>query len=187
MSEYAERFIAHLVALYEKDAGAMAALRRSMAFEPGRYPVVYPYVESYIGRDWHERDPRRLATYAVAGLYARHPKHEARYTFAGAFGELMRRRTGDGRGGDGIQRRFVSLLNADPENVVDYLRQALSLMAADAGGFDYVRLLDDLVKWMNPYPGRGEDRDRLRERWAREFYRAHEAEDNGVPTKINNA
>lgn len=171
MSEYAERFIDHLRALGEEDAGAMATLRRSTAFEPGRYPSAYPYVERYIGKDWHERDPRRLATYAVAGLYAHLPKHDANITFAGACGRLKRQRTANDHGGDGIERRFVSLLNADAENIVQYVRQMLTLMGRDSGGFDYVRLLDDLMRWMNPLPGRGEDRDRLRERWAREFVR----------------
>ncbi|MFA7669119.1 MAG: type I-E CRISPR-associated protein Cse2/CasB [Burkholderiaceae bacterium] len=186
MSEYAERFVAHLRSL-EESPGAMAALRRSVAFEPGRYMAVYPYVEPYVGKDWHERDSRRLAAYAVAGLYAHLPRHESRQTFAGAFGDLMRRRTRDDRGNEGIQKRFISLLNADPENIVEYLRQALSLMAVEAEGFDYVRLLDDLTKWMNPFPDRGEDRDRLRERWAREFYRAAETEKSGASDDTNNA
>lgn len=186
MSEYAERFIQHLQTLEEKDTGAMAALRRSLAFDPGRYPAVYPYVERYIGKDWHERDSRRLATYAVAGLYASHPKHDVRRTFAGACGDLMRRRSIDGRGGDGIQRRFVSLLNADAENVLQYLRQVVNLMDSDASGFDYVRLLDDLAKWMRSLPGQGDDRDSLRERWAREFYRACES-DSDADLETNNA
>lgn len=172
MSEYAERFIEHLRALGDSDAGAMAVLRRSLAFEPGRYPSAYPFVERYIGKEWHERDARRLASYAVAGLYALHSKHDGQLTFAGACGEARLQRVKSDKGGDGVERRFVSLLNADAENVVHYLRQMLTLMGPDAAGFDYVRLLDDLMKWMNPLPGRAEDRDRLRERWAREFARA---------------
>lgn len=172
MNEYAERFIGYLRALVDKDAAAKAVLRRSLAFEAGRYPAAYPYVERYIGRQWHERDARRLASYAVAGLYAFHPKHDCRLTFGGACGELKRQLIRNNKGGDGVERRFVSLLNADAENVTLYLRQLLTLMGPDAPGFDYVRLLDDLMKWMNLFPGRGDDRDHLRERWAREFARA---------------
>lgn len=182
MREYAERFIEHLRALGDRDAGAMAVLRRSLAFEPGRYPNAYPYVERYIGKEWHERDARRLASYAVAALYALHPKHDGRLTFAGACGELKRQRVGSDKSGDGIERRFVSLLNADAENVVHYLRQMLALMGREATGFDYVRLLDDLMKWMNPLSGRAEDRERLRERWAREFARASIDEENDMST-----
>ncbi|MGI0813526.1 hypothetical protein ACRCPG_33695 [Pseudomonas aeruginosa] len=37
MSEHAEQFIAHLHALKERDRGALAALRHSLAFAPGCY------------------------------------------------------------------------------------------------------------------------------------------------------
>lgn len=184
MSEYADRFMEHLCALREKDAGAMAVLRRSLAFDPGRYPAAFPYVERYIGGEWHERDARRLASYAVAGLYALHPKHETRRTFAAACGELKLQREKSGRGGDGVERRFVSLLNADAENVVHYLRQLLSLIGRDGPAFNYVRLLDDLMKWMNLLHGREEDLDRVRERWAREFVRASVDEE---PDTSNNS
>lgn len=172
MSEYAERIVNHLCVLSEQNAGAKAALRRSLAFEPGRDASVFPYLERFTGRDWHERDPRRLATYAVAGLFALLPSHEKSQSFAGACGRLKRARSMHDQRGDGVERRFVSLLNADAENVVQYVRQLLSMMGSDAVGFDYVRLLDDLTKWMNPLPGRGEERDRLRERWARDYVRA---------------
>lgn len=162
MSEHAEQFIAHLNALKERDRGALAALRHSLAFEPGSYPKAFPYVERFAGAAVHERAARRLALYAVAGLFARHPQQGSQ-SFATTLGELMARRQSPS-----IEGRFVALLGADAENIVDYLRQAVSLLAADDIGCDYARLLDDLSQWLNPHA----DPSRLRQRWARDFYRA---------------
>lgn len=162
MSEHAETFIAHLASLREKDRGAMAALRHSLAFEPGAYPKAFPYVERFAGAASHERDAHRLALYAVAGLFARHPLRQPQ-SFASALGELLRRRQSPS-----IEGRFIALLGADAENIVDYLRQAVSLLAADGIGCDYARLLVDLSQWLNP----NLDPSRLRQRWARDFYRA---------------
>jgi CRISPR system Cascade subunit CasB len=173
-----ESFIHHLQALKERDKGAMAKLRQSQAFKPGTYYKVFPYVERFVREAAHEDDPRRLALYAVAGLFARHPEHVENKSFATAFSELMRRRESGS-----IEQRFIALLDADAENIVDYLRQAVSLLAAENIGCDYARLLDDLSSWMNPYlsswmnPFKTEERDRLRQRWARDFYRATQTDE----------
>lgn len=169
MSEHAERFIGHLIALRERDTGAMAALRHSLTFKPGTYPRAFPYVERFVAADRPANDARRLALYAVAGLFAQHPEQQSR-SFATAFGELMKRRSKPKEPNRSIEQRFIALLEADADNILDYLRQAISLLAAEDIGLDYVRLLDDLAVWMNP----NADRDRLRQRWARELYRAAE-------------
>lgn len=178
-NESNERFIAYLNGLSVKDRGAMAVLRRSLAFPPGAYPPAFPIVERFINRDAHERDSRRLACYAVAGLFARHPSLRAQ-TLAAALGELMR-----AKDSASIEHRFVALLGADAENVNDYLRQIVSLLAASDIGFDYVRLLKDLTLWMNPAidPDR---RDNVRQSWARDFYRAVQ-KDNAQDTTTTNA
>lgn len=180
MSEHSQRFIKHLQVLQQKDLGALAALRHSMAFEPGAYPKAFPYVERFAGDAAHERDARRLALYAVAGLFARHPM-PASQSFASAFGELMRRRSKPTEPNASIENRFVALLGADAENIVDYLRHAIALLDAEQIGCDYERLLDDLSSWMNPAldPAR---RDRLRQRWARDFYRAADTQTSTEPT-----
>lgn len=169
MSEHAERFIAHLQELRQRDTGALATLRHSLAFAPGSHPRAFAHVERFVGADWHEHDARRVARYAVAALYARHPLH-ANQSLAAAFGELMRRRSKPREPNLSIENRFIALLGADAENIYDYLRQAVSLLASDDIGLDYARLLDDLSIWMNPY--RSDECDRLRQRWARDFYRA---------------
>lgn len=165
MSEHAQRYIAHLEQLGKQDRGALAILRRSLSFESGAYPPAYPYVERFAGAERHARDPFRLALYVVAGLFALHP-HQASTSLARSLGELMR-----ARDSGSIEKRFIALLGADAENLPNYLRQIVSLLSANDLGFDYEQLLDDLTRWLNPRLD-PDWRDEIRQRWARDFYRA---------------
>ncbi len=54
------------------------------------------------------------------------------------------------------------------------LRQAVTLLSTDGRALDYVALLDDLALWHKPWAL--EAQDRLRQRWARDFYRAESDE-----------
>ena len=166
MSDHAQSFIAHLIDLKADDRGALAHLRHSLSFDPGGYPRAYPYVERYVGPDRHAEDPWRKAMYLAAGLFALHPIHQADVSFAAALGKIARQRESTS-----IEQRFVALLGAEPESLPNPLRQAVSLLAADAQGYDYARLLDDLGRWLDPW--NLEARDRLRQRWARDFYRTY--------------
>jgi CRISPR system Cascade subunit CasB len=165
MSEFAQRFIAHLQDLHERDRGAMAVLRRSLGFAPGGYPPAYPYVERFVSAERHAQDASRLALYLTAGLYAAHPR-QGEKSLADSLGELMLQRDSAS-----IEQRFVALLGADAENVAVYLRQIISLLAADDRPLDYRALLRDLGIWLNPQID-AERLDSIRQRWARDFYRA---------------
>ena len=165
MSDYAKAFVEHLETLKSRDRGALATLRHSLAFEPGAYPPAYPHVERFVRPGEYAQSPQRLALYIVAGLYARNPVQAGR-SFAATLGVLMR-----DRDSESIEHRFVALLGADPENLHNYLRQSLTLLAADDRGCDYAALLEDVSRWINPRID-PQWRDRIRQRWARDFYRA---------------
>lgn len=165
MSEYAQSFITHLQRLHERDRGALAILRRSLGFSPGAYAPAYPYVERFVAVDRHAQHASRLALYLVAGLYAAHPRQAAK-SLANSLGELMRERDSAS-----IEQRFIALLGADAENLAVYLRQIISLLAAGDQPLDYSVLLQDLGIWLNPHTD-PERRDAVRQRWARDFYRA---------------
>ncbi|AMH04662.1 type I-E CRISPR-associated protein Cse2/CasB [Achromobacter xylosoxidans] len=163
-------FVTHLEGLVrKKDNAALAKLRHSLAFPPGSYPPAFAQVERFVPADAHEQDGYRLALYVAAGLFARHPQVASR-SFASAFADLQRRRESDS-----IEQRFIALLGADADNIAHYLRQATTLLAADGIGFDYVQLIEDLGRWMNPYID-PVWRDRIRQHWARDFYRAAQGE-----------
>ncbi len=163
MSEHAQEFVTHLRRLGERDRAAMAILRRSLAFPPGGFPPAYPYVERFVGEGRREQDSFRLALYLTAGLYALNPAPSSN-TLARSLGVLMAQ-----RGSESIEKRFIALLGADDNNVGQYLRQIVTLLKADGVGLDYVALLADLSHWLNPFAA--EARDRIRQRWARDFYR----------------
>lgn len=163
MSEFAERFVGHLRQLAERDRGALAVLRRSLTFAPGASPAAYPYIERFVP-DGHDQDAVRQALYLVAGLYASHPQHQAGTSLARSFGLLMLDRQSPS-----IEKRFIALLSSDAEGLPELLRQVVSLLCADSRALDYAALLDDLSTWMKPWAS--DARDRLRQRWARDFYR----------------
>lgn len=164
MSSYTDQFIAHLQALAQRDRGALAALRRSLGFAPGTYPPAFPSVERFAAQT-DDRPSLRQALYLTAGLHAMHPLHMPGRGLAAALARVMTQRDSPS-----IEKRFVALLAAEPEELPDHLRQVVSLLAADGVGIDYGELLDDLTTWLSPRAY--EARDRLRQRWARAFYRA---------------
>ncbi|MGQ9754250.1 MAG: type I-E CRISPR-associated protein Cse2/CasB [Thermaceae bacterium] len=132
-----------------------AALRRSLAFEPGLYPPAYPYVEPFLPQEaggW-----KRAAYYLVAGLYAlKDGDHQPRRSLAQALAEERRRRDSKS-----LELRFLALLDADEDQVAHRLRQAVGLVQ---GGLDFAELLQDLINWKHP-------KRQVQARWASEFYR----------------
>lgn len=168
--EEAERFINHLLRLKEADRGALAALRHSLAFDPGDYPRAYPVVERFVGRDCRALDARRLALYAVAGLFAAHPLDHKR-PLAESLGQMMR-----DKNRPSLELRFRALLEADAEGLLQHLRQAVSLLASEKLGYDHAGLLVDLCTLLDrTAPGW---RDDVRRRWALQFYSALQSADH---------
>jgi CRISPR system Cascade subunit CasB len=147
----------------------MAALRHSLSFELGEDPRVYSYVERFTGIGTRVDAPRRLALYAVAGLFAHHSTI-ASQSFASAFGELAARRESAS-----IEQRFIALLEADAESVVIHLRHALSLLVSEEIGFDYATLLDDLSLLLGHW---NDDQavSKVKQTWARDYYQSALAE-----------
>ncbi|MCA9826702.1 MAG: type I-E CRISPR-associated protein Cse2/CasB, partial [Dehalococcoidia bacterium] len=66
-------------------------------------------------------------------------------------------------GASSTERRFIALLDADPEQLPHRLRQMIALLKEQAIDFD--ALLDDLLRWRD-------ERKRTQNAWARDFYRA---------------
>ncbi|MBN8486781.1 MAG: type I-E CRISPR-associated protein Cse2/CasB [Burkholderiales bacterium] len=166
----AQRFIDHLLRLKEQDRGALAALRHSLAFAPGDDPKAFPYVERFVGRDWHSADARRLALYAVAGLFAAHPVVHDR-SLPAALGKLLR-----DKDRPSLELRFRALLEADADGLMPHLRQSVSLLSVDGLGYDHAGLLADLAVWLDERSDPAW-RDDVKRRWARAFYGALQADD----------
>ena len=165
MTSHAGKFVGYLETLNEKNRGAIARLRHSLAEPIGEDPKAVAIVERFVGTERDVDDPYRQALYLTAGLYAIHPKR-AGATLAESFGELWRERQNPS-----IEQRFIALLESDEQQLAVRLRQAVALLASDDYGFDYIQLIADIALWLDPF--KEEYRwQAMRQRWGREFYSA---------------
>ncbi len=147
-----ERFLEWLGRLKRERAwtAARAALRRSLAFDPGAYPPAMPYVEPFVKEEGWKRE----AYYLVAALYAlKDGNHQEGRTLARALREKAQH-------SGSVERRFLALLDADRDQIAFRLRQAVGLVD---GELDFAQLLDDLLRWFDP-------ERKVQIRWAKEFY-----------------
>ena len=143
-----------------KDPGAAARLRRSLSRDDDSFPLdAAKYVEPFLGQGCGEA--QRRAMYLVAGLYARFPKSSSQ-TFASAMARVYR----DAGETDSIEKRFTSVMAADEGEIAVRMRHAMALVASKDYAVDFAQLCRDLVTLMDP----GRDKDRIRRRWAIDFY-----------------
>jgi CRISPR system Cascade subunit CasB len=151
-------FIAWLEDLNAKDTKARAVLKRSLSFEPGTFPAAYPYVEPFVkdsGDGWN-----REVHYLVAALWAMHWR-EGRCGNAMTIGEACATYSRLS-GSSSIERRFISLLDADRDQLPYRLRQMVAVLKDQPIDFD--ALLKDLKFWNDEKKGK-------QNCWARDFYR----------------
>ena len=150
--------IVWLEKLNKADNKARAVLRRSLAFDPGQHIPAFPYVEPFLkGAEsgWH-----RDMHYLVAALWAAHWREgrtDADHTLARACATHQLK-----SGSASTERRFISLLDADREQLPHRLRQMVALLGEQP--IDFEALLDDLLCWNS-------EAKRTQNAWAREFYR----------------
>ncbi|MFM5382240.1 MULTISPECIES: type I-E CRISPR-associated protein Cse2/CasB [Aeromonas] len=176
MSNANQNFIKHLTKMMGLDLPenqrqghhkiAQAELKRSLGFGPGYYKVA-KYVDPFVLANELAEDARCRALYLVAGLLALSPKLES-ISLATAMGRLALKL----KPSNSIENRFVALIERNGESIDDPLRQVITLLKAHDFGFDYVLLLNDLTTWLNQSPKSVDQLDRLRRRWASDFYRA---------------
>lgn len=161
-----KNFIEWLEDLNARDAKARAALRRSLAFNPGMFVPAYPYVEPFLkgeDRPWH-----RNAFYLAAGLWALHWR-EGRTGTPMSIGKACAAHQ-TASGSTNTERRFVNLLDADTDQLPHRLRQMIALLKEHSIDFD--NLLNGILYW-------NDDQKRTQNAWARDFYRnlKHETAD----------
>lgn len=149
-------FIRYLQNLAEgQNRGALASLRRGLGQPPGTAAEMYRYVEPFLGADARYKED---AYYLVAALFALHPES----TDFGDMGSHMAAARAEGNE-DALERRFTALLAAHPDDLPDYLRQAVSFLKSKDIPINWNELLRDLQGW-----GR-EDRF-VQKKWARSFW-----------------
>lgn len=161
-------FIEWLECLNEKDTKVRAVLRRSLAFDPGKFTPAYPYVEPFLKDE--ENFWRRDMFYLVAGLWASH----WRVGRAGVPTTLGKACAAYqvASGSTSTERRFITLLDADTDQLPHRLRQIVALLKEQA--IDFGDLLNRLFYW-------NDDQKRTQNIWARDFYRNLNHETNTKP------
>ena len=156
----------------EKESKVRAVLKRSLAFDPGTYPPAFSYVEHRLNND--DGEWKRKVYYLVAGLWAHHWRDRGgggRQSIANACRELYWANDQS----PSIERRFITLIDADPEQLPYRLRQMVSLLKEQE--IDFNKLSNDLLSWNHP--------DKfIQIRWAREFY--NQAAEKNEETETTN-
>lgn len=152
------RFIQHLFDLTDReDRGALSELRLSLVSDND--VLATRHVLPWLGGDVGSR--RESAALLVAGLYGLHPER----TVGPNLGHSMSRvwQAQDRR--PSTEQRFVALLNAHPEDLPYYLRQAVNLIRSHEFPLDWTQLYRDICNWSHA--------DRFVQRkWARAFWSA---------------
>lgn len=151
-------FIEWLEGLSEKDTKVRAVLRRSLTFDPGTFVPAYPYVEPFLKGE--ENLWRREMLYLVAGLWAMHWR-EGQNGVPLPIGKASAAHQA-ASGSTNTERRFISLLDADRDQLPHRLRQMIALLKDYTIDFD--ALLKALLYW-------NDDQKRTQNAWARDFYR----------------
>lgn len=151
-------FIEWLEGLNEKDAKIRAALRRSLAFDPGDFVPAYPYVEPFLKSE--SNSWRRKMLYLVAGLWAAHWR-EGDLGAPMTIGKACAVHWAATRSTN-TERRFITLLDSDNDQLPHHLRQMVALLKDQP--IDFEALLTGLVYW-------NDDGKRTQNAWAQDFYR----------------
>jgi CRISPR system Cascade subunit CasB len=152
------RFIEWLEGMNAKDTKVRAVLRRSLAFEPGAFPSAYPYVEPFVKDD--DNTWRREMHYLVAGLWAAHWREGRRDGSISIGTACATHQTASGS--PSTERRFITMLDADPDQLPHRLRQVIALLNDQP--IDFEALLTGLLYWNS-------NQKRTQNAWARDFYR----------------
>lgn len=151
-------FISHLESLRE-DRGALACLRRGLGKPPGHTPEMFPLIIPYLPS---EIEPwRETAYYLIASLFALHPES----TNVGNLGDHFARARppASEKTVDAVERRFVALLSAHPEDLPFYLRQAVSFLRSKEVKINWHQLWKDTLAWGHP-------ERYVQRRWATAFW-----------------
>jgi CRISPR system Cascade subunit CasB len=145
------------------ESAAKAALRRSLAFDPGAWPGAFAYVEPWVinSGSWE-----RKVTYLVAGLQVLSRAQSADGDLGSAAAAL--RKSTDSAS---VEQRFLALLDSDADELPHRLRQMVTLMSSANIAPDWGTLRKDLRWW------RTDDRT-VQQRWAKSYYR-HDRQKNG--------
>ncbi len=153
-SQYKE-FAGGLCRLVDRgDAGALAALRRSLSFPPGDdtsvYSIVAPIVAGPVRSAWEKR-----GVFLTAGLFALWHRGKSRSASPEGIdlGAAMRRAFTAKSGGklsDSDGKRFSRILASDVDEIGHHLRSVMEMCRTASVAIDWGMLAHHLDSWSHP-------------------------------------
>jgi CRISPR system Cascade subunit CasB len=156
-----EAFIERLTGFYrQENRAALAMLRRGLGKQPGEAIEVYRVIGDFAANTKSKTQETNLHTVATLfGLYPSESREGSAYdsNLGASVSDLSNKPNRDG-----IEKRFVALLNAHADDLPDHLRQMVGLLKANDVKINWLQLLNDLHWW---------DRDdrEVQRRWAKSF------------------
>ena len=155
-------FITYLDNFIKKnDLGALAALRRGLSGTPGTAFEMYKYLVPWVGDSsrWESQ-----VFYLVASLFAWHQiswrqDEEQEFSNLGSSLRILKNVSN----ADSLERRFLTLLNADREDLHVHLKQLFGLLVAKGIPVNFVQLIKDLKNWNH-------ESHYVQQAWANEFW-----------------
>jgi CRISPR system Cascade subunit CasB len=156
-------FVHHLqtMAANPRRRGDLAHLRRGLGRPPGTVAEMYPHVIGALPDGLSEWDEQMH--YLIATLFALHPDSAWAGNMGTHFAELGNPKEPPS---EALERRFITLLNARPENLYRILPPIVNRFKAAGVPICWGRLLADLQQWKHPA-----SRRRVRKRWADSFWK----------------
>lgn len=143
---------------------AMAELRRGLSYDQGHYFQSYRHTESPEARGDDETDWGSRIRALIGGLFALHGDEGHRGENDNSLGRVLGALYFDKEKSPSIEKRFLTLLDSDDEQLPYRLRQIISLIKEYK--IDWGKLHGDMRNWNHP--------DRyVQRRWAMDFYRAY--------------
>lgn len=156
------RFITELEKLVRREDGAkdratLAQLRRGLGKPPKAAMEMYPFLGQFLSEN--PSKTRENAVFIVAALFAYYPDAK---TDVGNLGASLRHLKDDS---GSMERRFVALLNAETEDLPEYLRHIVGLLKSKEIPINWEQLFKDVQGWSS-------DKGWVQKNWARSFWAA---------------
>lgn len=169
MASGARAMMDWLAEVGKKDNAMLAELRRSLSFPAGTYPKTFRWIERFVPKNDREDPWVRKVYYLVPALWASVQRYEETEQSRKHFASIVATADKTSRVAaemdtvalSPMERRFITLLESDGEQLEHHLRQlVLYLRNAE---IDWEALIEDLGNWNN-------EQKRVQREWGMRYY-----------------
>ena len=170
-------FITYLEGLKKaENRAALAALRRGLGQPPGSVPEMFPYVVRFLPKKAYPNSWTEQSYYLIAALYALHPESIGKGNLGTHFARTLDPNPDLNAA---VERRFITLLTAHPDDLAAYLRQAISFLKSRQKPvvINWHQLMGDVLAWGYP-----EGQNRVQKQWAAQFWKWRDDEEKEPET-----